>query len=305
MALGRDPRMIREEDRSGEQRGVVVAHEHGPGVDVLAAVRLERRDEAATRRPEHAMRRHERARKRLGPGEPVGNVCRFSHRQSRTRAAVTRLGLGGEDGTPRSPSASNAAHPVRPGGSAALRRPVALAGRLPEDAPPRSSPRVRPAQQALDLEVVEGRAARGRVRGRIDDSERGRGRVLRRARRVRVKRIALVEERPTSSSRPSGHCAASRAGRRRSSRTTACPTRRNAACRRPSVSTCKRIQPLRGVVVVDHFAPDLHRHPERRGECAAAPGRSAADRRRPCRRSSPRRRSRSGTCAARRVSRST
>ena len=61
-ALRRDPRMIRQEDRGTENGGVVVAHEHGPRVDVLAAVRLERRDEAAARRPEHAMGRHERAR---------------------------------------------------------------------------------------------------------------------------------------------------------------------------------------------------------------------------------------------------
>ena len=48
---------------------------------------------------------------------------------------------------------------------------------------------------ALQLEVVVGAVERARVRGRVDDPERRRRGVLGRARRVRIERVALVEQR--------------------------------------------------------------------------------------------------------------
>ena len=177
-----DPRMVREEDRGAEQRVVVGADEHGPGVDVLAAVSVERRDEAAAGSAEHACVETSERVSASAPGEPVGHLGEVSHQEPDPRG-VARLELQCRR-TPQPVGLRTTALPAPPGGRrsvAPCRSPVGCR----KNTPPRAQRPTR--QQTLDLEVVERRPARGSVRGRIDDPERRRRRVLGRSRRVGVR----------------------------------------------------------------------------------------------------------------------
>ena len=164
--------------------------------DVLAALCLERRDEAPAAGPEEDVRREQRVLERVRPRH-------HGRRLRRVLDPERRLPDAGGFQLERERDVA-AERPGREGADAdaTLDRGVTLrptGGRRP---PPRARAR-RPPGRGLHLEVVEGGAAPCGVRGRVDDPERGRGRVLRRAGGVRIERVSLVEEgEETSSSRP-------------------------------------------------------------------------------------------------------
>ena len=192
-ALRRDLRMVGQEDR-GAQHGVVVgAGQHRPGVDVLAArrARAARRSGRRARAARRASRPASAAAPRRGRGRRAP-ACVFSHPQPDARR-LARLDLAARRGPRRRRARTLLARRRR--APRAARRPGGARPSAAGSSTSASTPAAAPAEQALDLQVVEGRAAAGRVRGRVDDAERRRRRVLGRARRVGVERVALVEQR--------------------------------------------------------------------------------------------------------------
>ena len=132
----------------------------------------------------------ERARRDRAPRRP--RWCCARQTATRTQPA-------------RSP-ARGAAHATRHRRRSELRaspaRRASAARRLVRSPPgsrkapsPRAVSAARPRALQLHPRAVERVRAAGRVRGRVDDPERRRRRVLGRARRVRVQRVALVQQR--------------------------------------------------------------------------------------------------------------
>ena len=203
---------------------------------------------------------------RTRPAAPSPSDSSGSARRRASRATVRRLELelGAGRARPRARRAAAGssvdAAARRPGGA----RPTACRKRTVA-----SSSALGPASSTHSTrrwsKVV---AAALRVGGRVDDPERGRGRVLGRARRVGVERVALVEQRARRGSRrrrPSARL-------RRASSSVARP--RRVEGRQPASSA---LQPLAGARAcrrgpgpsrrpgsgVDHPPPDLDRHPKR------------------------------------------
>ena len=197
-ALRSDPRMVREHDRRAEHHVVVRRREHGPGVDAVAG-RIQLRDKArASRNTKDRVSRDERVAKRLPAREarPEPSV-RFSTRNE-TRRKSEPPRLKGSDPFSRwtqgwlVPRRRPARSRPRPRSAAA--RPRGARRSAAGSAPRRV---ISPSPSTMHWSsrwswVVSSVAG---VRGRVDDPERGRGRVLGRSRRVRVERVALVEQR--------------------------------------------------------------------------------------------------------------
>ncbi len=205
----------------GAPRSVSSARgEHRPGVDALAAGRggagLPSRSSGETKRPpstsattwvESRLDRSASAALDRFRARPVDG-CRVVDAE-RTRAEPVAVdGLGAQ---PRPPAIGPVAlerelerlAPAREQVGErrwrqldpALGAFVALARGLEEADGPRDLGTALGRDHALHPQVVEGRGAALGVGRRIDDPERGRGRVLGRARRVGVERVALVQQR--------------------------------------------------------------------------------------------------------------
>ena len=204
------------------------------------ALALERRDEAARRRsrPRRGWRAGwpSSASVRSSPGSTsvvLWTQARIRHRpgsssgsqRSRARPRTVRVPSNANGSPTPSPSVSRERRPeLEP----PLDRPVALARGLQEADRRAHLGLGLGGEHAFEPQVVEGRRHALGVGGRVDDPERGRGRVLGRPGRVRVQRVALVEERgdqplellahpqPSPSLASSSSTTASKVGRPRS-----------------------------------------------------------------------------------------
>ena len=189
LALGRDLRVVGEHDRGAEHGVVLRRGEHRPRVDLLAARGLERRDEAAARRP--ARPRASRAASAAAPRR--GRAPRAPSVWFSTRI-VMRPSAKRERGASRAGRRSRTSTVARAGRS--TRRALA-SWRTPAGLQEVHLPRHRGAVEHRHWICSTSNVAPlpARIRGRVDDPERRRRRVLRRARRVRVERVALVQQR--------------------------------------------------------------------------------------------------------------
>jgi hypothetical protein len=130
----------------------------------------------------------ERVTKRLAAREPAGHLRPVLDAEGHPAAAVARRGLG-EPSTQRNLAQLEISLALD-----SLRfRYVTLTARQQEAHLGRDLALA--LDDALELQMVMRALERTCVRGRVDDPERRRGRVLGRARRVRVERVALVEQR--------------------------------------------------------------------------------------------------------------
>ena len=116
---------------------------------------------------------------------------------------------------------------------------------------------------ALEPGVVERAGAFGRVGRRVDDPERRRGRVLGRAGRVRVQRVALVQQRVDELVDAAVSHRAPRESRSETQASSvASPRSSFARWSASSVWERSATQAVFGVVVLDRLPPHRHRHPE-------------------------------------------
>ena len=214
-ALRRHAGVVGQDDRRPQHRGVVRAGQDGPGVEALAAGELLRP------RPLRVQRRDEAPAAHLGD-DVGGHQARPQHLVSVQlgRPGPQRGRVVDAEAHPREPVAQGLdAHPHAPGDrllsrerellatafaqlgergggelDPARRRLVALALGGQERERARQLGVGAGLDQTVHPQVVEGRRAGLGVGGRVDDPERGRGRVLGRPRRVGVERVALVEQ---------------------------------------------------------------------------------------------------------------
>ena len=206
-ALGGELRVVGQHDRRAEQRVVGVGREHREGVDALA--RSPCASSGETKRPpssrEDRVRGEQARAQRLGAVQALGHRRGVVHAEHHAPAAVAEV-VG------RHPHAAvqravleglrrAASRPAR--ASRAPRRLEAPRHRLVASSPAPCRKRTSPVSTAspsagampcmrswskvLGVDLRVGR--------RVDDAERRRRRVLGRARRVRVERVALVQQR--------------------------------------------------------------------------------------------------------------
>ena len=312
LALGRDLRVVGQHDRGAEHRVVGLRGEHRPGVDVLAALASsgEMKRPPATR-PTTCVESSEcssaaraveaRARPRCGSRTRI--VMRGPSRERIEARTAQAVEVEGHSTCSSPKRIARQLDPPRLAPGGAPRSPAGSGSRRDE--------RGSPIGHALDLQVVERRAAAGRVDRRVDDPERRRRRVLGRARRVGVERVALVEQgvdellehQPSSSSATQ----ASKDGRPGLGLALLQAVERRGLEPHPAAArVVERHHPLPvrdGELVLRRAAPRHHRdlHPARprsRGSCPRS-GRSAGSRRRAASRSTSRPRSRGRRCTAR------
>ena len=182
--------------------------EHRERVDAVVRA-LERGDEAPAGHAQHRVGGEQRAGQRAGAIEPAAHdravLDPQPHLDTCPPSSALRDQLHADDQRRRPPAGRSApasrqprrasAPTIAPGSSSAALRLVALAARRPGTAPRLSAPRRRGASQlAAQLEVVERAGQRCRVDRRVHDPERRRGRVLGRARRVGIQRVALQQQ---------------------------------------------------------------------------------------------------------------
>ena len=179
------------------------------------ALALERRDEAPGDGLDHDVGREQarrpaprraRARapprsccgRRRGPARARGSSSGSQRSRARPRSAARALELEGL----AHPAVGELADRRRPELEPALDAPGGARPRPAGTGPSRPQLGLRLGlEHALEPQVVEGRRQLLRVGRRVDDPERGRGRVLGRAGRVRVERVALVEQRARPAAR--------------------------------------------------------------------------------------------------------
>ena len=246
-ALGGDLRMVGQDDRGAEQHVVVGRGQHREGVDAAAAgARVERRDEAPARDLQDRVGGEQRAAQGVAAVEPgAARACGSRPRRSsrlRPRCGGLAETRSRTSSGPSSPSKANdcsssaaASASIAVAGSAAVRASAwwrVAAGdeeaHLGGHRAPGSA-----LDQALDAQVVEGRRQRRGVGRRVGDAERRRRRVLGRARRVGVQRVALVEQRVDERLEQVGRVAALTRRPRRAAR------------RRPRPASARRAGPCR------------------------------------------------------------
>ena len=180
-ALGGELRVVGEHDR-GAQHGVVgLRGEHGPGVDLRAALRQQRRGEAPAVRAREQVGGEQAVAQRLGavdvrPGTSV----------SLTTSIAIRSPSSSSRARPRTPPSSNATSPGS-GSSTVPARQRTVAAQETCLAPFLHA--------ALHPHPVVRDGALARVLRRVDDPERRRRRVLGRLRRVGIELVALPHER--------------------------------------------------------------------------------------------------------------